>query len=675
MAAPLPGPAQAPIALYRDYFADASHDVFNGSYEAVLEPYAIPTLGEAHTPAAVRTLAQNCRTQNIPTAFLLLHNDDNLLHVYLQLEKFHPRAGMPATRWDNRMFICKGELHHNSHVAVEFREDYFNQIPANVPVPNPEMIDAGYATDPTANLLGPNDLRNDGIENLRVRRTCFVPAPYVPLFLAKPLSPREAWEIVRSQIVTDNRTAACRPLIDFLRCAICISQVDHSPILAVNPPLAPLPDSILLDRRRSIIEQDFPLLNADLAHIQHTEIAGQLGLLVTESRASRDAENARRNLEKNKPPSLLLGPVGTIRLARYCQVISHVDFPPFWIEIARNPKSQHLNILQWEINRVKDELNEPDLQFLATASILEVSKSLMWEMTHPDAVTTGLNVFLLAEQVMDEALSRQQMYEMLHGDGASPSLSDAAALLKSKAGAPTMLYHARQQIRRLEIIIKVLIGTHHPLAQNLHTFCNRMISNEGRLHLLQADHLLLPTMLCKKIAVPTSNWFKNQVASAAPVTAPNFVQIFDDIEEERPWEPVMSTAFLSAIGLSTFRLPSPRPTLANRPGPSPHSGGPPPAATPPADNSDRVNNIHFNSSLFDIYKDSTISCRTLRIKIRANELPALPLSKVDNNPICIAWHCKSMCNTNCGRKADHVQYSAAEYAPLVQWCGEHFSTE
>jgi hypothetical protein len=674
MAEPLPGPAQAPSVYYRDYFADAANDVFNGNYESILEPYGIPAIGEAATPASVRTLAQNCKAQNIPTAFLLLHNDDNLLHIYIQLEKFHPRAGMPETRWDERMFISKGELHHNSPVIVEFREDYFNQIPANVPVPSPQLIDNGYAADPAANLLGPNDIANDGIVNLRVRRTCFVPAPYVPLFLANPLTPRQAWEIVRSQIVTDNRQDQCLPLINYLRCAICISTNPDTPILAVDPPIAPLPDSVLLDRRRRLIENDFPVLNANLANIQHTQIAGQLGQLVTESRATREAETARRTLEKNKPPTVMLGPVGTIRLSRYCQVVSHHEFPPFWVEIARNPKSQHLNILQWEINRVKDDLNEPDLQFLATAAVLEVSKSLMWEMTHPDAVTTGLNVFLLAEQLMDDALSRQQMYEMLHGDGAAPTLSDAAALLKTKAGAPTMLYHARQQIRRLEILIKVLIGVHHPIGRNLNAFCNRMISNEGRLHLLQADHLLLPTMLCKKIAVPMSNWFKNQVASAAPVPAPNFVQVFDDIEEERPWEPVMSTAFLSAIGLSSFRLPTnptqtPRPRIPPAPTPNPIS---PPVIL---DNNDRVNNIHFATDLFSPYKDSAVQCRIIRNKIRNNELPALPLSKADNKPMCIAWHCKSMCNANCGRKADHIQYTPEEYEPLVAWCRENFSLE
>ena len=297
MAAPPPGPAQAPTAFYRDYFADATNDVFQGNYESILEPYGIPVVGDAATPAAVCTLAQNCKAQNIPTTFLLLHNDDNLLHIYIQLDKFHPCVGMTATRWDDRMFICKGELHHNSHVTVEFRKDYFNQIAANVPVPSPEMIDAGYAVDPTTNLLGPNNICNCGIENLHVRQTCFVPAPYAALFLANPVSPHQAWDIAHSHIVTDNRQEECLPLINYLPYAICVSTNPDTPILAVDPPMVPLPDTVLLDLCHLMIEHDPPLLNSDLANIQHTQIAGQLGLLVTESRATREAETARRTLE------------------------------------------------------------------------------------------------------------------------------------------------------------------------------------------------------------------------------------------------------------------------------------------------------------------------------------------------------------------------------------------
>ena len=248
---PPPGPAQATTVYYRDFFADAANDVFDGDYESILEPYAVP-LADAMDPAAVRNLAFNCRPQNIPTAFLLQHNDDNKLHIYIQLDRFHPRAGLPATPWDNESFIGKGELHHNLHIMVTFRNDYFNQTPT-IYAPSTAMINTALPGNADAEFCGPFVAADAGIDTIRVRRTCFVPPMYVPLFLAKPLTPREAWEIVQTQIVTDNRQAACQPLIDYMRCAITISVPNTPPTLTVNPPVAPLPDNTLSNRRRTII--------------------------------------------------------------------------------------------------------------------------------------------------------------------------------------------------------------------------------------------------------------------------------------------------------------------------------------------------------------------------------------------------------------------------------------
>ena len=70
--------------------------------------------------ADVTTLAVSCQLQRVPMAFLLLHDDDNLLHIYLQLEKFEPRFWFPASSLDNRMSIEKGELHYNNHQLVEW---------------------------------------------------------------------------------------------------------------------------------------------------------------------------------------------------------------------------------------------------------------------------------------------------------------------------------------------------------------------------------------------------------------------------------------------------------------------------------------------------------------------------------------------------------------------------
>ena len=87
---------------------------------------------------------------------------------------------------------------------------------------------------------------------------------------------------------------------------------------------------------------------------------------------------------------------------------------------------------------------------------------------------------------------------------------------------------------------------------------------------------------------------------------------------------------------------------------------------------DRVENTHFNTALFGTYRQSAVKTKALRQKITAGELPALPPSKNNSSkPVCLAWHTKGQCNTNCPLILDHVAYSAEEYAALSTWCREH----
>jgi hypothetical protein len=45
---------------------------------------------------------------------------------------------------------------------------------------------------------------------------------------------------------------------------------------------------------------------------------------------------------------------------------------------------------------------------------------------------------------------------------------------------------------------------------------------------------------------------------------------------------------------------------------------------------------------------------------------------VDQQPMCLAWHTKGMCNPACPRVNDHVDYTDAEYGPLSSWCSDHY---
>ena len=670
---PVAGPPPVPPTVYyRDLFSDVSKDPFVGNYTAVLQHYVVgarPT-----TPAALRTTVANARTQHVPTAFLLQHEDDSLLHVYLQLERFEPRMGMAPTPWDGQMHASKGELRYNNQQTVVFPDSAFTQT-NQLRLPTQALVDTALGLDVDPDItLGPFNAGDADTELVRLRHTCFVPAPYVSLFLTKPLTPREAWETVAAQIVIDGTEVDCASLLAFLRASLTIDGGGDTGIQHA-PPIVPFADAILDERRRHILEEDFPVLNPALNRAQNNQIATQLGEVVDQFKISRQEAAARATAKTNKPPQDFLGPVGTTRLLRYCNVVTPAQFPVFWHQIARSPKAQHLSILQWELTRIKNEVGEPDLEFTATAPLLETVKSLQWEMSHNDSIHTGLNNFLLSDDVMQDAIGSTALYELMHGEGAAPSLADAQSLLRAKASAPRMIYQSRQQTRRFKVLMRVILGPHHDLAQALGTYNARILSSESRLHVLQADHLLLPTMLCKKVAVASSNWFRNQTTSPAPLPVPNFCQIFEDIDNEQPWQPVMSPAFLAALRLETLHRPV-RPPAAQPLAPAPAI---PPAPAPgiappgPPDVGQRNNNVNFNTALFATYKDSGTPCRSVRAKINRGELPPLPMSKV--NPtmeMCLGWHTKGMCNSNCSKQTDHIPYTDTEYQPRVQWGTAHW---
>ena len=63
--------------------------------------------------------------------------------------------------------------------------------------------------------------------------------------------------------------------------------------------------------------------------------------------------------------------------------------------------------------------------------------------------------------------------------------------------------------------------------------------------------------------------------------------------------------------------------------------------------STHMENPTFDTSLFHEYKTSTIKSKTLCDKIKKQEIRALPTSKIDGSPMCLAYYTKGQCNTKC----------------------------
>jgi hypothetical protein len=679
------GPAQVPLCYYRDYFTSPENDPFNDSYAEVLEPYRVPLANNnVLTSAQVRDLAINCHPQGMPTAFLLLH-PDNRLHVYIQLVKFYTRMGRDPTDWDDQCYIQKGELVHNQSIMVEWDDAYFHQVNAQIRVPTAAVIDTTLAGDVNATILGPFTQADADTELIRVRRCCYVPPKYIHFFLANPLPPREAWEQVRGQIVVDTNEADCIALIDFFRAALVRSQANQPPVLEVALPTAPLADATLLNhRRRHVLERDFPALNRALPTLQQNQIATQLGVLVQENRTAREAAQLQKEVDKNKPLSSLLGEEGVATLLRIANVANELLLPPIWRRLANTKKAQKLQVLQHAVDEVLQNSAEAEVQFIVSAPILQLVLDMAFPMATNESVGTGLQPFMFPEQMPEEALHSRNAFEALYSGGSAPTAADLSALMKAKIAAPRYLLHTRHMIRRVEILLKVLFGTQHPLAIALEQFCNRFLSFEAELHKLEMSQpkYLLPTIICRRIALELSLYFKTRKRVGGLLPVPDFCKLYNDITLDNNWESKVPFSVLTQLGLPTSHVPAAHPPPAFAPAFQlpPQLPSPPPRIQPIGGQNGqiqrtRLNNTDFNA-IFQQYRDlRSVRCSDLRQKIRDNILPALPNSKIDNNPMCLAWHVRGECNSACNRRADHVPYSAEEYAPMSAWCAEHFKAE
>jgi hypothetical protein len=677
------GPAQPVACHYRNYFGDPSNDPFGGDYAQVLQSYSVPVANQnVLTPAQVQTLALSGQTQNVPSAFLL-QLADGKLHIFIQLAKFEARMGLPATPWDGQLFAQKGDLFHNQSQLVTWDTTHFHQIAAPLRVNTAAAIDNAFAGDPAAATLGPHADADPDTELIRYRRTCYVPPAYVPLFLAGPLTPRQAWETCRAQIVADQREIDCAPLIDYFRAAITRSVVNQLPTLAVATPNPPLADEDLLNHRRRILENDFPMLNSVQSTIQQSQIATQLGILIQDNRNSTLLADQRRVDAKLKPLAHFIGPRGVALLLVICNVTSEAQLPPFWREFAQATKSNQLSVLQFAVDEMKRRCVEPDLQFIVDPSMLQLVKNIAFEMPSLDSLTGGLTAFLFFEKMEAEAYLSNATYATLMNGTAGATTADLAPLLKAKVKPPLSDMDVRHMHRRLEIFSKTLFGEHHDIPVGIEAFLTRYMSMEStlsRLQMRQEPHLR-HTMVCRRTSLVLSAWFRKRRQLAGPIPPPDFVQFFEDVALDNNWEQIVPNTVLLQLGLQSLPPAQPLGSGGGRqrqPQPPPARGGGGAIIPPLGGNTSgtRLNNTAFISSMFQRYKDmANVSCKSLREKIRAGTLPPLPMSKIEpSKPMCLAWHSRGECNSNCSCKYDHVlTYLPAECQPILDWCNANFS--
>jgi hypothetical protein len=149
-------------------------------------------------------------------------------------------------------------------------------------------------------------------------------------------------------------------------------------------------DALLLEHRRRILCEDFPELSLEAERRQQDQIAVSIGELVRDNQAAREEARQERQREKSKGIEDMLGTTGVQKLLRWSQVEVVSEVQDVWRDLAKAKKAQQLGVLQWAIDRTKEELGESELQFIVTPAVLEMVKSLRFAMVTNDHVSTGL---------------------------------------------------------------------------------------------------------------------------------------------------------------------------------------------------------------------------------------------------------------------------------------------
>jgi hypothetical protein len=264
--------------------------------------------------------------------------------------------------------------------------------------------------------------------------------------------------------------------------------------------------------------------------------------------------------------------MGVTKLLCICQVATAADPPQLWIDLAAAPKKQDLMTIQQAFDHVANtDLNMPGTHIPITPKIMAKIRSLGFEMTNDDNLTTGLHLFTFGYQDQSEVAAAYEMaerYQIIQQGLGAPTLSEAAEFARPTCTKlPRMLTEATISYGNFRVALHMLLGSEHPVTRAYDLFWSNW--NASQAHLLNIHTCtpgLFPTLTMRWIQLRVSFWFGQQATTNANVEAPNFDSLHQ-IHLQAPWEPYFPDRYLGAPPPADV---TPRPaTLAPNVAPSP----------------------------------------------------------------------------------------------------------
>ena len=678
--------ATTPPTFAATVFNDPSNDPDTGNYATLLAPFLYDTANANNNtnPPELRALV-NGRANNMDAQAMGILVD-NVMKVILCPKTLEQPLGTAAHgRW-NTMYAFDGDMLGGTAFNVVVDPGVWGLIPNIVDVPTVGTITAAVGGDPTLDFMGPYANGDAGTETLRVRKIIPLPHLYTNIFLTHEVTPRFYFESIYPQMVLDGNEGDCVPLHRFFQ--VAITRPTPATFSALN--VAALPpvgrDPIIHRARQRLLHLHLPALSNRAAAGQANVIATNIANLVAQNQQFRTQDVQAKQAASARTVEDFVGTPQLAKLLRYCQVNSEAELPVVWMQLAVAKKQERLGIVSGAYASVLSTLREHHLSMVTDMSVITTMTSLSWEMATKDSIKTGIQPFRFPDLDVEVYQRRNAEIELMLSGSSHTTLADARAVSEAKVILPSSESSLRF-IRRLQVWALVWLPNNHPLQLYLGQHYDDMLSFKPVWDiwtpaLRPALHMARGVYHCKYVANVVNDFWRRQALQQAPVQLESPFYISSSINMGRAWEPILDDSFLSFYKVYEYCGVQSAPRGGQEGGESGRAGGGNTgggnggvrgAGNQFGSDTNRTTNATFNAILFSTYKASQVRCADIRRAITAGTKPALPLSKVDTQqPVCLAWHTKGQCNSNCPRATDHVSYTSTEYQPLVTWCAANY---
>ena len=671
------------ITTYAEHYA-ALPDDLQGRYDRLLAPYD-PASSRSHQQLLHRLLSMS---DTSPKAFvgLVEHSGSycTVLVHRITLFKSHP---VDVSDWDGKALGFGGDVMPGNHIELmEVPEDAFAVAPEHV-VPTRENVTHLLSGNPTVEVLGPFTAGDPDTEPLKCRKMVPVPAAYLHLLLDRTLTPRQLWEQVGGAIIADAKEVECGVLLNWIRAALTARSSTATP---PPPPPATLASPILLGRlsevfppirvepvlqahRWEVLRTDLPAL--DPSRLAPTDqMASLVDVLRLENAAARqDQVEARARAAAPKTPTSAFPQFATI-WRRNLGVADDGGLPHIYHLWANSTKAERRVALQTAFNeRVESGLSASRTTPLATKELYEmvVQGQLASHLFEGEDLSKGLSPFTCGFQVgeRDTAISARALrFDQMQLGHTAPTLAEQDTLRTKEVPVPQSIYELGTQLACTSMVLDVVLGDTAPLATTLHNFCiAEWPLMEASLHAMGEDPTpILPSML-RWVQLQMASYFRG-ISTRRHLPLPTF-EYLHDVVQQRTFHllpPMPSRYITTTTPAAAPRSPGNPPTNPSSSTPS-TSGG---AADVGPSNRDPGQRVANPNPIEQFTRAYTAAGRSLS-SIRGNAPSTTDRSTNTPVDLCLSYHLRGGCYSNCQRSSTHRPLTAPERRLMTTFVAQY----